>query len=506
MLRLLDVHTKAILKDGVQFMRANQNTIRMEWEAILRRLKQRNGQSAATFEVAYRFFSALLLDDKEEDVDAMIAGIRHLWVAEFGQLPQPNLTIYILTLLENAVHQAIQSHRASLRSYHPAVQYLFSKICEEMLCQPGGMSPNLHYFLRLIVEARQLPIKWIARLEQNENGYKVKEIYGAIRKPVKGLVINASSVFLLSEALIDYISENDERLKVIPLPWKQEILLFGTTDKDTAVVTPFLTFAMHLLQITEECFAQRREDEWKDAVILFNDWIMRSQNLHEAIQNITCGYARYLPFERCALFTYSKTDGTSVGLFGYHINNEAIQNVKIKVDDIPAIANKLKKLASPDAVYPFQPIYIEHAERDLPEPYVRQFQLGSLVVAPIYVPSERSLIGAALLDRGPGVHFDVDNHTYTALMKFGQSAGEILSKFMHMTAIKQLVYGSVSLSERELDVLKLLAEGASTQEAADRLHLSEYTVRDYVSDIMKRLGARNRTEAVVKAMRLGLIH
>ncbi|MFB7304737.1 response regulator transcription factor [Heyndrickxia sporothermodurans] len=61
------------------------------------------------------------------------------------------------------------------------------------------------------------------------------------------------------------------------------------------------------------------------------------------------------------------------------------------------------------------------------------------------------------------------------------------------------------LSSREISVLELLAEGASTTEAAEALHLSEYTVRDYVSNIMKRLNARNRTEAAVKAIRLGII-
>lgn len=61
------------------------------------------------------------------------------------------------------------------------------------------------------------------------------------------------------------------------------------------------------------------------------------------------------------------------------------------------------------------------------------------------------------------------------------------------------------LSPREIEVLKLVAEGASTYEAAKRLHLSEYTVRDYVSAILQKMNAKNRTEAIVKAIRDGII-
>ena len=63
----------------------------------------------------------------------------------------------------------------------------------------------------------------------------------------------------------------------------------------------------------------------------------------------------------------------------------------------------------------------------------------------------------------------------------------------------------LSFSPREIEVIKLLAEGASTTEAAVKLYLSEYTVRDYISTIMKRLNAKNRTEVAVKSIRMGII-
>ena len=62
-----------------------------------------------------------------------------------------------------------------------------------------------------------------------------------------------------------------------------------------------------------------------------------------------------------------------------------------------------------------------------------------------------------------------------------------------------------SLSARELQVLRLLAEGLPNKTIADRLGVSDNTVKFHVNAIMSKLGAQNRTEAATTAMRLGLI-
>jgi two-component system, NarL family, response regulator LiaR len=60
------------------------------------------------------------------------------------------------------------------------------------------------------------------------------------------------------------------------------------------------------------------------------------------------------------------------------------------------------------------------------------------------------------------------------------------------------------LSERELDVLKLLARGMSNPEIAQTLHLTEGTVRNYVSGILTKLDVADRTQAAVLAVHAGL--
>jgi DNA-binding NarL/FixJ family response regulator len=62
-----------------------------------------------------------------------------------------------------------------------------------------------------------------------------------------------------------------------------------------------------------------------------------------------------------------------------------------------------------------------------------------------------------------------------------------------------------SLSERELDVLRLLARGLSNADIAKRLYLSEGTVRNYVSAVLAKLDVTDRTQAAVLALRYGLV-
>ncbi len=61
-----------------------------------------------------------------------------------------------------------------------------------------------------------------------------------------------------------------------------------------------------------------------------------------------------------------------------------------------------------------------------------------------------------------------------------------------------------ALSEREIDVLRLLARGMSNAEMAAQLHLSEGTVRNHVSAILTKLGVPDRTNAAILAIQAGL--
>lgn len=74
-------------------------------------------------------------------------------------------------------------------------------------------------------------------------------------------------------------------------------------------------------------------------------------------------------------------------------------------------------------------------------------------------------------------------------------------KFQQNT--KALKY--LGISEREIEVLELLAEGYSNRQIADRLYISIHTVKTHVSNLLGKLDAERRTQAIRKAKSLKLI-
>ena len=61
-----------------------------------------------------------------------------------------------------------------------------------------------------------------------------------------------------------------------------------------------------------------------------------------------------------------------------------------------------------------------------------------------------------------------------------------------------------SLTQREHDILALLAEGRSNREIAGRLYLSEKTVKAHLAAIFRKLGVTNRTQAAMMAVKMGV--
>jgi DNA-binding NarL/FixJ family response regulator len=61
------------------------------------------------------------------------------------------------------------------------------------------------------------------------------------------------------------------------------------------------------------------------------------------------------------------------------------------------------------------------------------------------------------------------------------------------------------LSERETEILRLLAQGASNREIAEALVIAEGTTKNHITSILGKLGVRDRTQAALKARELGLV-
>jgi DNA-binding NarL/FixJ family response regulator len=84
-------------------------------------------------------------------------------------------------------------------------------------------------------------------------------------------------------------------------------------------------------------------------------------------------------------------------------------------------------------------------------------------------------------------------------------ARRVFAEFARLAPAAQPAALDEPLSERELDVLRLVAEGLSNKEIGQRLSLAEGTVKNYVTGVLQKIEARDRTQAALRARELGLI-
>jgi NarL family two-component system response regulator LiaR len=102
----------------------------------------------------------------------------------------------------------------------------------------------------------------------------------------------------------------------------------------------------------------------------------------------------------------------------------------------------------------------------------------------------RTVIDAVRIVGGGGAYFD-PQIAHVVLRRLGAPA--------------PLPAGRSPLTPRELDVLRLIADGIGNSEIAERLHLGLGTVKGHIRDILEKLSAADRTQAAVNALRRGLL-
>jgi len=86
-------------------------------------------------------------------------------------------------------------------------------------------------------------------------------------------------------------------------------------------------------------------------------------------------------------------------------------------------------------------------------------------------------------------------------------AAKVVAEFARLTS-KPAMHAKAlvePLSDRELEILRLITDGASNREIAGTLFLAEGTVKNHVTNILGKLGVRDRTQAALKARDTGLI-
>lgn len=131
-------------------------------------------------------------------------------------------------------------------------------------------------------------------------------------------------------------------------------------------------------------------------------------------------------------------------------------------------------------------------------------QIG-LVVLTMYAGDEQLF---AALDAGASAFVGKDAPTATVVSAARQASIAPLTftcTGLAEAMVRRMNSGAARLTDRERQVLELLAEGHGVAAIAGRLYLSESTAKSHIGRIYDKLGAANRAQALVTAMRMGLI-
>lgn len=496
----LDTQLDSLFHYGLSLMREYEKEILHEWSQMHQYLKKNGKQSTEIINEAIDLCAHNIFDCSLEK-NMLLTNIKQGW-SQFSN--EKSMNLFILTMLESAVHRATKLKSADQYKNHQAIQYVFNDITEFVLTSEKESPFTYDLFLQHLVYSQQLPIEWVAVIVKEDNVYQVAKWFDKKQCLLHThYEIKSETMYELTEALLHFVSHTYTN-NILTIPFEDKQLLLSTEVNGTVHITSFVNHSLKLLQSGKTTLTlSRKEQQWKDAIMMFNESILRTKNFEEALETITEGFINYLPFERCAMFSYSTTNEFGFGLSTHRLDNPTVKAITKDMNELPLLNDSTELLQRFSKAFKYlQPLYIANASSVFSEAYISSFQLKSIVITPIFTSADNELLGAAIIDQGANKEFSISEEIYTALLKFGQSAGDVLEKFQSNV---QEANDTVSLSPREIEVLHLMAEGESTTSAADILHLSEYTVRDYITSIMKKMNARNRTEAVARAIKNGVI-
>ncbi|WP_059104931.1 helix-turn-helix transcriptional regulator [Shouchella shacheensis] len=193
------------------------------------------------------------------------------------------------------------------------------------------------------------------------------------------------------------------------------------------------------------------------------------------------GCLRFFPVGRASLFTYSPLSYLGEGVLLIEGDRTiALTDVKEDVRPIPPLYQALTRNRSTF-------VHRETVLSSVPPKYRQSFET-SLAIIPI---SLRNIIVAFVL---------VDQMIEKGIREDELS---LLSQYFHSFFLPSPKKNM--LSKRETEVLQHLANGYTIKQMAGLMALSEFTVRDYVSSLMRKLGVNHRAEAVAAGMRKGII-
>lgn len=493
---------KLLLK-GLDILMENRVPFMKEWKELLPTLKYQNERLVDDFDIMIEVAIQKVLNEKPKRIESFILTVLTEWQKRFSDKFDEKETIFLVTTIENIFHKLTAANPSATFFDHQAIQAFFSRILDQALLTQDRENLT-EKWVKMIMTTNILPMKWVAVVKKEQDDYQIDCVVCSVEHEVDSHLLNMCSglksgeIDHLSMAITRLIGTGNDNGRILEIPCLNEILLVCLQNRDLVIGEQQIEFIrdMYLRQL--KLYHLERKIVWKDASLLFLQNLLCSRNADDTVKAITKGLVDYMPFSRCALFLYNQYEDTGIGVSGYNVSIPSVQQIKEEVFELSLIQKYLLPLIHS------QPLYFANAAEILPKKYIKEYKLRSLVVLPIFAPSKSRLLGIALLDQGEDSEFAVSSQTLATLIKFGRYAGDLMYSIWD-EAIQQFGGSDCLLTQREKEVLKLIAEGASINEAARELHLSSYTVRDYVSIIIQKLAAKNRTDAAVKAIKMNLI-
>ncbi|PKF90042.1 hypothetical protein CW306_00430 [Bacillus sp. BA3] len=193
----------------------------------------------------------------------------------------------------------------------------------------------------------------------------------------------------------------------------------------------------------------------------------------------------FFHYKRCVFYAYLPWSNQFYGTIGLELPK--VQSMKGQLSLKQSFVFNSKK-----------PVFLKNPNHYIKKEHITLFNLSTVIFVPIV--HDQQVFGWLTFDQ-LGEEFDYSKDELTLLEQVGKRLGLYLSRKDDEVSI----YTDQQLTERESVILNLLAEGYNNKKMAELLQLSEHTIRDYVSSLMTKFKAKNRTQVVVYGFRLGLL-